>query len=115
MVKRTLVDGEDANIDLFVDARRKLLAWRHAQRIALQIADLQFPKTHPFRKSVQNCCGGNCEFRYQAELAACQTADKCRDQLFRVVIDGVYMRASPPISYMEIRCTKRNPTMAFLA
>jgi len=95
MVKRALIDGEDANIDLFVDARRKLLEWRRAKKIALQIADLQFPKTHPFRKSVQNFCGGNCEFRYQAEIAACRTADKFGDQPFRVVIDGVYMHAGP--------------------
>ncbi len=45
MVKRAIIDGEDANIGLFVDARRKLLELRGAKRIALQIADLQFPKT----------------------------------------------------------------------
>ena len=95
MAKRALIDGKDANIDLFVDARRKLLEWRRAKRIALQIADLQFPKTHLFRKSVQNFCGGSCEFRYQAEIAACRTADKFGDDLFRIMIDGVYMRTGP--------------------
>ena len=95
MAKCAVVDGKNANIGLFVDARRKLLEWRRAKRVALQIVDLQFPKTHPFRKSVQNFCGGNCELRYQAELTACRTADNFGDALFRVVIDGVYMRAGP--------------------
>jgi len=87
--------GEDCPIELFVDARRKLLQWRRAKRIALQIADLQFPNTHPFRKSVQNLCGGNCEFRFQADIAACRHADQCGDDLFRIVVDGVYLRAGP--------------------
>ena len=50
MAKRALIDGKDANIDLFVDARRKLLEWRRAKRIAIQIADLHFPKSHPFHE-----------------------------------------------------------------
>ena len=95
MVRFAAVDGDDANIGLFVDARHKLLEWRRATRIALQIVDLHFPKSHPFRKSVQNLCGGNCEFRYQAEIAACRTADKFGDDLFRITIDGVYMRTGP--------------------
>ena len=95
MAKCAVVDDEVANIGLFVDARRKLLEWRRGKRIALQIVDLHFPKSHPFRKSVQNLCGGNCEFRYQAEIAACRTADKFGDDLFRIKIDGVYMRTGP--------------------
>ena len=82
-------------IERFVDARRTLLQWRRAKRIALQIADMQFPKTHPFRKSVQNLCRGNCEFRYQAEIAACRHADLCGDDLFKIVVDGIYMRTGP--------------------
>ena len=93
MVKRPIV--ENVKVDQFVNARQKLLQWRRAKRIALQIADLQFPKTHPFRKSVQNLCRGSCEFRYQAEIAACRTADRFGDDVFRVMIDGVYMRAGP--------------------
>ena len=89
------IEGDDANIALFVDARRKLLQLNRAKKTALRIADLHFPKTHPFRKSVQNFCGGNCEFRYQAEIAACRTADKYGDQLFRVVIDGIHMSGGP--------------------
>jgi hypothetical protein len=95
MVKRGHDDGSGAAVDQFVNARRKLLQWRRAKRIALQIADLQYPKSHPFRKSVQNLCGGNCEFRYQAEISACRTADRLGDDLFRVVIDGIYMRTGP--------------------
>ena len=87
--------GQSVNIDLFVDARRKLLAWRRAKRIAIQIADLHFPKSHPFMKSVHNFVGGSCEFRYQAEIAACRTADRFGDDLFRISIDGVYMRTGP--------------------
>ena len=92
-MKRPIV--ENVKVDQFVNARQKLLQWRRAKRIALQIADLQFPKTHPFRKSVQNLCRGSCEFRYQAEIAACRTADRFGDDVFRVMIDGVYMRAGP--------------------
>ena len=86
-------------IDRFVYARRALLAWMRIKRTALRIVELQFPKTHPFRKSVQNL---NLDvFRYCADVSICKFADIYGDDLFNVTVDGCHLCAPTKFFYGE--------------
>ena len=87
--------GGIVGIQDFVAARRALLRWMCARKIALQIVDLEFPKWHAFRRSVEKLCGANCEFRYRADLAVCKYADRVGDDRLRLVVDGVYLKCGP--------------------
>ena len=89
-------------IDAFVYARRALLTWMRIKRIALRIVELQFPKTHPFRKSVQNL---NLDvFRYCADVSICKFADIYGDDIFNVTVDGCHLCA-PTHFFTENRFT----------
>jgi len=91
--------NEQSSIDQFVIARRQLLRWREAKRKALIIAELHFPKSHPFRRGVANICTGEVlgEYRYHADVEACRFADKHGDELFRRNVDGVALQS--PIDF----------------
>jgi len=94
-----MAQNDQSSIDQFVIARRQLLQWREAKRKALIIAELHFPKSHPFRRGVANICNGEVlgEYRYQADVEACRFADKHGDELFRRKVDGVALQS--PIDY----------------
>ena len=76
----------------FIAARQSLLRWRASTRKALLVVSINFPRSHPLRKSVENVCNTLGEYRYQADVAACRHADGVGDHVFNRSIDGVHLQ-----------------------
>jgi hypothetical protein len=77
-------------IELFIAARRNLIAlWTAKQRL-LSAAQARFPKSYPVFKAILKVCHNDptCQIRFLADKSACQCADRFGDEIFRKEVDG---------------------------
>ena len=78
-------------VERMVTARRALVEWHRASRVALHISAVRLPKSHPLSRALTELCADRTwgEFRYHADLTCCILGDILGDEHFRCEMDGV--------------------------
>ena len=78
-------------VERMVTARRALVEWHRASRVALHISAVRLPKSHPLSRALTELCADRTwgEFRYHADVTCCILGDILGDEHFRCEMDGV--------------------------